>query len=124
MHKIAKSILFLMILLIGFPVNAEEFEVEQLTWLEKADPTEDLNKAIRIKDYRFIGLFGFSTNVPSVGDKCLIKSAGIKYIEGTSDALVNYEHAKLNAIASVYARYYNVGMYRHLKSNNIFKCDL
>lgn len=45
---------------------------------------------------------------------CLDFKTDVKFIDGTAEARSGYEHAKLNSIAEVYARYYNVLLISHL----------
>ena len=103
----------------------EEYESqisEQLDYLYKADPRVDIEKAIRAKDYKFMGFYGYSRIVPNTS-KCLVKEFGSHMIKGTSDAIENYEHKQLQALAVAYAEDYNDRMYMHIMENNLSKCS-
>jgi len=95
----------------------------QMGWLYKANPDDDFQAAIRNKDYRFIGIYGYSLYVPGVDLKCISVEKDVNPIEGTSDAVLGYEHAKLIAIAGVYAEHYNFRMRTFREKNMGFKCD-
>lgn len=96
--------------------------IDEMQWLNQADPLEDFENAIARSDYRFIGLYGVGAYVPIVNIQCLNPEKDIKFINGTSDALENYEHSKLNAIAQVYAEYYNIRMLIYLQKHKEFEC--
>lgn len=70
--------------------NAEEEAVRPLKWLYNADPDNDFEVAIAKKDYRFIGVYGYSLDVPGVLIKCLDREKDIKPIEGTTDTVMGY----------------------------------
>jgi hypothetical protein len=94
---------------------------ERLEYLYKADPLIDVENAIELQDYRFMGYYGYVSIVP-ISTACLEKEFGVKMIKGTSDALENYEHGKLQALAIVYAEYYNHIMYVYIIENGLSKC--
>ena len=96
--------------------------VDEMQWLNQADPLEDSESAIARSDYRFIGLYGVGAYVPVVNIQCLDPEKDVKYIKGTSDLLENYEHSKLNAIAQVYAEYYNMRMLVYLQKYKELEC--
>ena len=97
--------------------------IEKMEWLYKANPDKDFENAIKKSDYRFIGIYGYSLSVPGIEMKCLDYEKDINPIEGTSDAVLGYEHSKLIAIAKAYAEYYNLKMKIYLEENNRFKCN-
>ena len=98
--------------------------VDEMLWLNQADPMEDFENAIARSDFRFIGLYGVGAYVPVVNIQCLNPEKDINFIKGTSDALEGYEHAKLNAIAQVYADNYNIRMLIYLQEHKWFECAL
>ena len=97
--------------------------IEKMELLYKANPDDDFEEAIKNSDYRFIGIYGIKLYVPGIEITCLDYEKDIKPIEGTTDAVLGYEHSKLIAIARAYAEYYNFKMRMYLKENNGFKCN-
>jgi hypothetical protein len=77
--------------------------------LKKSDINEDLNRAIKNRDFRFIAISGFSYLLPGFKgkqhDKAL-KSHNFKVIMGTSDAIDTSE-PPLQSVAHDYAENYN-----------------
>jgi hypothetical protein len=96
---------------------------EVMGWLYSAEPAQDYHSAISRKDYRFIGVNGYSSYVPGVNPTCILNDSDVRLIAGTSDAVLNYEHAKLIAIAQVYANEYNIHMLTYRKEHLGLKCD-
>jgi hypothetical protein len=103
--------------------KAEDEAARPLKWLYDANPDNDFEAAVAKKDYRFIGLYGYSLYVPGVPIKCLDYKKDIKAIEGTSDAVMGYEHSKLIAIAQAYAEHYNFKMMLFREESQGFKCN-
>jgi len=97
--------------------------VEVMSWLNDADPRKDFERAIENNDFRFMGIYGYSLQVPTVKASCLDYDRDINPIEGTSDAIMGYKHAKMIAIARTYAEDYNSRMRYYLEQNTDFKCD-
>ena len=102
----------------------------ETAWLYKADPLEELKEAIKLNDYRFIGIYRYSLTVPGVPLKCIDLETDVRPIKGTSDAFSSYEEEKFNAIATVYADYYSFQLkkiwnktqalvVKRMKSNNL-----
>ena len=84
--------------------------VEKLRWIESANPDLDARQAIKRKDFRLRAIYGYSLIVPGVEQTNYDeyqKKYGFNPIEGTSDSLVNAEHARLNQLAYRYAEKYN-----------------
>jgi hypothetical protein len=84
--------------------------VEKLRWLESANPEIDAKKAIAGKDFRLKAIYGYVLMIPGVNQEDWIeyeKTYGLNPIEGTSDSLINEEHARLQKLASEYASKYN-----------------
>lgn len=123
MHKIlVVALLSLFLFSCDGPDNIKV--VDEMSWLNQADPMEDFEKAIARSDFRFIGLYGVGAYVPVVNIQCLNPEKDINFVKGTSDGLEGYEHAKLNAIAKVYADNYNIRMLTYLKEHKGFECAL
>lgn len=87
--------------------------------IERSNPETDLNCAIRKKDFRFIGIMGYSLIIPGVKDyyRKYEKSNGIRVIEGTSDVISSKKVEYLNKIASSYAKEYNKLLIKYLKKH-------
>ncbi len=106
----------------GDKSNVDDLISEQLNEIYQADPIYDFEQAIRNKDTKFKGLNVGRLVVPIVSG-CLIDEFKVDVISGTSDAIENYEHAKLQAVARVYAEDYNLRMLRYIVENNLSKCE-
>jgi hypothetical protein len=104
--------------------KAQSEASKPLEWLNDANPLADFESAIAQSDFRFIGLYGAGAYVPNVKMACLDYDNDIKFIDGSSDALMGYKHAKLNAIAQVYAGNYNTRMLIYLEKHKGFECAL
>ena len=104
--------------------KAASEDVKELQWILTASPKKDFLKAINKEDYRFLGVYGINNPVPSISKKCINIETDVKYIIGTSEVLLGYEHNKLNSIAFLYTEHYNSLMLYHLKTNKGFKCNL
>lgn len=85
--------------------------------LEHADVQKDFNTAVKAKDFRFLGVLGFTVELPGIEkDQERLKTAyGIKVIEGTSDAITSPEHRRLQDTAIEYARKYNRLLLMHIR---------
>ena len=122
-----RNILLLLLLPLLVACQASEFEIAQEKYINEMDwlqPRDDVEKAIKNKDFRFMGIYGYSISVPDVKLKCLNLEKDINPIKGTTDAVIGYEHEKLIAIARVYARESNFRMKRYRETNQGFKCGL
>ncbi len=87
-----------------------EDEINMLRWLETANATLDANRALKSGNTKLMAVYGYALHIPGIEGK-QIKDAYIKgnyiAIEGTADDLCSEEHAKLNSLASEYAKIYN-----------------
>ena len=84
--------------------------IEKLRWIESASPENDAKKAIERNDFRLKAVYGYSIEIPGVSPEDQAKARyfyGIDVISGTSDSLVDKEHARLNKLAIEYAEKYN-----------------
>jgi len=125
-----KTLILGVLIILLFGCEKSEFEVaqtkeiEKMEWLLHASPSDDFESAINKKDFRFIGLYGNASSVPNLSKSCINMKTDVNFIEGSSEVLLGYEHAKLNAIAHVYADDYNLRMLRYLEEKQLFKCAL
>jgi hypothetical protein len=67
---------------------------------------ERLEGALRERDYRVLGVAGFTVETPGVTGE-LARVYGILIIPGTSDGIESPEHGELNERARAYALEYN-----------------
>ena len=97
---------------------------EALTQLLGKDPTiESYNAFYNKKDYRFMGVYGYSLSVPGLIGECEYSYEDINPIEGTSDYRESYEEQLFNSVAQTYASNYNFLMQMYLVENNLISCD-
>ena len=129
MYKKTKIIisLFILVLLSGCQDTDYDKEmnkiINEMNWLNDANPADDVEEAIKKKDYRFIGIYGVKLITPNIDINCLNREKDINPIKGTSDAHLGYEHSKLISIAVIYAEHYNFRMMMYLRENANFKCN-
>jgi hypothetical protein len=87
----------------------------ELGRLEHADPEVDFRDAIRRRDFRFLGIAGFTLTVPGVPrsdeNMLLLETQGVRVIPGTGDNPVSL---KLQMRAARYAEHYNKLLLDHL----------
>ena len=115
------SLLILLFLLGCTAQQKHPKAILQLQWLEKANPVNDAKEAISNGDFRLRGVYGFTMILPGVGDDRFKyeKTPGINPIEGTSDGLINDEHARLNDLALKYAEQYNQVILKQLTDGTL-----
>ncbi|MFC1560644.1 hypothetical protein ACFL3W_01740 [Pseudomonadota bacterium] len=92
--------------------------VQQLQWLDAADPQADANQAVKQNDTRLLGLATRSVNIPGIDKKDLLKyeeACGVQLIEGISDVVRSDEHLRLMQKARSYALQYNAIIKLHCK---------
>ena len=92
-------------------------------WIYEAHPRDEVEKAIRRGDFRFMGVNGYSIIAPGVHKKCLDYPSDINVIDGTSEFTTSYEDEKFNVVAEVYADFYNFLLRKYLESEKGFECD-
>jgi len=93
-------------------INFAEKDISQIA---SSDPAVDLRDAIARRDFRFIGIMGYTLDVPGVhSDDDLILKAGIKVIKGTSDADKDKRNGELQEMARSYATRYNRYLWKYL----------
>lgn len=100
----------------SLPLTSNSGGEQKLRWLYSANPQRDLKEALSRGDRRFIGVYGFAPTVPGIGpENPLCKRYGVRYLEGTSDAITSEEDYKLNDLAEKYAEKYNLLLVQHLR---------
>lgn len=86
--------------------------------LTAIDPVREAGRAASRRDFRFLGTCGYACGVfgsahdsiaASTEDAALAPDS-IKIVEGTSDAILNPDMARLDSIAAVFANRYNLAM--------------
>jgi len=90
--------------------RAEENQIEQLRWIEKANPTTDAEAALKKNDHTLLAVQGYTWVIPGTDEsrKSEYKTRyGVRVIQGTSDAAINKEHLRLIRLATEYAANYN-----------------
>ena len=102
----------LIALLAGCASTGEPIDpyVQQLQWLDAADPQADANQAVKQNDLRLLGLATRSVSIPGIKKEDLLKyeeSCGVQLIEGISDVVRSDEHLRLMQKARSYALKYN-----------------
>ena len=106
--------------------NAEEAQrraivLRELTRLQTASPERDFEAAWANKDTRFIGVRGFTTELPGVPSKRkfdLMMHYGVNIVKSTTDAGEFPETPQLNAVATKYATRYNQLLLAKLDEQN------
>jgi hypothetical protein len=81
-----------------------------LEWLVDADAVRDAKRAVESGDLRLLAIRGYTITTPGVPEdktRTLRSVNGVRFIEGTSDVIVNEKHRKLLEVAQEYAREYN-----------------
>jgi len=90
--------------------KAVPVEVQQLRWIERANPIADAKEAISKRDFKLRAVCGAGLSIPGVDFKQyeLIQNRhGYSILEGTSDVIVSEEHLRLVHQAYIYAETYN-----------------
>ncbi|MCG7532046.1 hypothetical protein MHM98_11935 [Psychrobium sp. MM17-31] len=88
-----------------------------------ANPNADAEKSILNEDFRLIGVYSHKILIPGIDIKCHISPARIRVIDKTSHFYPNYSAAKFNALARVYAKYYNARMASHYRDKGWRICN-
>ena len=91
-----------------------------LALLESANPDSDAAKSIERDEISFIGLMGYSLEVPGVSgiDGRFRDSVPIRVIEGTTDAVETDEERELNDVGRRYAERFNALILKYLKERD------
>ena len=102
----------------------ESVTEDYIEWIYTADPTTDAERFIKNDDYRLLGIYSHNIIIPGIDINCHISPTKIRVIEKTSDFYPNYSVAKFNAMARVYADYYNARMTSHYRDNGWKICNI
>ena len=105
-------VIFLMLGMTGCASNSGDVDpyVQQLQWLDAADPQTDAQQALKKGDFRLLGLATRSVNIPGVAKEESLNyelKCGVQLIEGISDVVRSDEHLRLMQKARSYALQYN-----------------
>jgi hypothetical protein len=99
-------------------INRMDFMEKNLTEMEASDPIVDFRAALARKDYRFVGIMGYTLDIPGIDENnVLVRNGGVKVIKGTSDSIVDKEDARLQKLARDYAIKYNHLLLKYLSEN-------
>lgn len=100
----------------------------ELTRMDSANADSDLVAAIKKKDFRFVGIYGYSIAIPGVderiADYCVEHRGWLEMIEGTSDAITSKEQERLQLLAERYASQYNARLFEYMKTNGLLPKEL
>jgi hypothetical protein len=90
-------------------VHAQAIVIHSLNWIKSSNAINDAKCAIEKDSIYFIGVCGFSTEIPglSISDSMLIKKIPTKIIGGTGDMIISPEMTELNCRAREYALQFN-----------------
>jgi hypothetical protein len=103
----------------SYAAEREPDVVKQLQWVEKADPVAEAKKAVDRREFTLLGVDGYTWTIPGIDESKkfeLRKKYGLKIIEGTSDVVQGDEHARLQELATEYAKKYNLHLLDHIKT--------
>ena len=105
-------IIFLVLVITGCIGHSGDIDPysQKLLWLDAADPQADAQQALKIGDFRLLGLATRSVNIPGVEQKDSMKyelKCGVQMIDGISDVVRSDEHLRLMQKARSYALKYN-----------------
>jgi hypothetical protein len=91
-------------------------KLDKLRRIADANPAMDAQRAIAVKDLRFVEVMGYTYDAPGVdaAHRPLIKKYGFRVIDGTSDCPATDEEEQLNQRAWNYAEAYNKLLVQHL----------
>jgi hypothetical protein len=95
---------------------------KDLLRMDSANAQNDAYQAIKNKDFRFVGIYGYSVQIPGIEKEYywhIKDSVGLKMINGTSDAITSKEQGRLQNIAIGYAKEYNSLLFEYLMKNNL-----
>lgn len=105
-------IIFLVLVITGCIGHSGDIDPysQKLLWLDAADPQADAQQALKIGDFRLLGLATRSVNIPGVEQEDSMKyelKCGVQMIDGISDVVRSDEHLRLMQKARSYALKYN-----------------
>ena len=100
----------------SYAAAAERDQVEQLRWVEKADPIADASAAVARNDFVLLGIRGYTWTIPGVDEAKKFEyreKYGMRLIEGTDDVVLGPEHLRLIGLSRGYAERYNQYVLSH-----------
>ena len=120
-ENIMKKMFLLFCLVVPALTCFAQNNIEKLRWVEKADAVADANTAIEKKDFRFLGIAGYTITFPGIPQEKqqeLTNKYGSIIIEGTGDVVEGEEHIRLISLAKAYAETYNAFIINNLTSDS------
>lgn len=102
-----------------YAAGPELKEVEQLRWVERAEPIADAKAAVERKNFVLLGVHGYTWLIPGVKESQKFEyreKYGMQLIEGTDDVVLGPEHGRLIGLATKYAEKYNLYVLSHANS--------
>jgi hypothetical protein len=115
-----------LILMLGCQSKADRRYEQLIRDLESSDVEKDAEEAVNRKDFRFVGIYGYSIHLPTVPDEKrfdVIDEYGVRPIDETSDAIESETHGRLQNVTVEYARKYNAILTKHLKESGTWILD-
>ncbi len=88
----------------------EREAVTALSWLQEADAVRDAQQAIASGDKRLLAMASRAPSIPGVPEESRERVetlCGLRYVEGSTDAVLGDVHLKLLQAAREYAKEYN-----------------
>ncbi len=110
------AVLFCVLSVLPVYVAGPELDVEQLRWVESADPITDAKVAVERREFALLGVRGYTWLIPGVEESKKFEyreKYGMKLIEGTDDVLLGPEHQCLIRLATKYAEKNNLYVLSH-----------
>jgi hypothetical protein len=90
----------------AFPIYADGpvlEKVEQLRWVERADPIADAKAVKERRDFILLGVRGYTWFTPGIEESQKFEyreKHGMRLIEGTDDVVLGSEHQRLIRLAT------------------------
>lgn len=93
----------------------------ELIAIEYRSPIADLRARLVVGDHRFLALHGVGYVIPGVPEEeeDLQARHRLRFVQGTSDAIVSDEHLRLQAVAYEYAKKYNAELLRQIRDKGL-----
>ena len=88
--------------------------ISELKLLRVDKAIDDASKAFKSGDHRFLGIYGYSREIPGVAGDPYEHMKDTKMLEGTGDVFCGEEEHMLNKNARIYAKQYNEEILREL----------
>ena len=94
-------------------------QIRTLRWLESANAERDVAAAVKRRDFRFIGIYGYVPYTPAIAPE-IAERYGVRYLQGTSNSLHGPGGGRLQRLAVSYAKQYNTFMLQRLHPQLVF----